>query len=97
MTSDSQHPKSGRELAWLSLGALGVVYGDIGTSPLYAMAECLSIAGDKPHAIRPEGYIPNEPLPAETLHYTPDAVYGILSLFFWALMLSALLDRSTSW
>ncbi len=27
-------------LAWLSLGALGVVYGDIGTSPLYAMKEC---------------------------------------------------------
>ena len=25
-----------------SLGALGVVYGDIGTSPLYAMRECLS-------------------------------------------------------
>lgn len=26
----------------LSLGALGVVYGDIGTSPLYAMKECFS-------------------------------------------------------
>src|SRR5437868_5587899 len=25
----------------LSLGALGVVYGDIGTSPLYAFKECL--------------------------------------------------------
>jgi KUP system potassium uptake protein len=33
----------------LSLGALGVVYGDIGTSPLYAMRECF--AG--PHAIAP--------------------------------------------
>jgi KUP system potassium uptake protein len=26
----------------MSLGALGVVYGDIGTSPLYAMRECFS-------------------------------------------------------
>ncbi|MBA3818191.1 MAG: potassium transporter Kup [Deltaproteobacteria bacterium] len=31
-----------KDLAWLSLGALGVVYGDIGTSPLYAMKECFS-------------------------------------------------------
>ncbi len=30
----------GRRLAALSLGALGVVYGDIGTSPLYALREC---------------------------------------------------------
>jgi len=29
-----------KQLTWLSLGALGVVYGDIGTSPLYAMKEC---------------------------------------------------------
>jgi KUP system potassium uptake protein len=31
-----------RYLAALSLGALGVVYGDIGTSPLYAMRECFA-------------------------------------------------------
>ncbi|HEX9165031.1 MAG TPA: potassium transporter Kup [Gemmatimonadales bacterium] len=31
---------TGRELAILSLTALGVVYGDIGTSPLYALKEC---------------------------------------------------------
>jgi KUP system potassium uptake protein len=30
----------GRYLAGLMLGALGVVYGDIGTSPLYALREC---------------------------------------------------------
>ncbi len=30
----------GAALAALSLGALGVVYGDIGTSPLYALKEC---------------------------------------------------------
>src|ERR1700733_11612972 len=30
------------ELAKVSLGALGVVYGDIGTSPLYALKECFN-------------------------------------------------------
>ena len=29
--------KDPKRLAILSLGALGVVYGDIGTSPLYAL------------------------------------------------------------
>lgn len=37
----------GRYLFVLSLGALGVVYGDIGTSPLYAIRECFH----GPHAI----------------------------------------------
>src|SRR4051812_29968130 len=31
---------TGKRLAALSLTALGVVYGDIGTSPLYALREC---------------------------------------------------------
>ena len=35
----------------MSLGALGVVYGDIGTSPLYAMRECFS--GSHPIAATP--------------------------------------------
>ncbi|MEP7343624.1 MAG: potassium transporter Kup [Gemmatimonadaceae bacterium] len=37
------HPEAhphGKRLAFLTLTALGVVYGDIGTSPLYAMREC---------------------------------------------------------
>ena len=69
------HSHSAAELRALSLGALGVVYGDIGTSPLYAMNECLSPS--KPHAIHPgaNGMY-------ETAH-----VLGVLSLFFWALML----------
>ena len=44
MTSDrviAQRPSPGR-LAILSLTALGVVYGDIGTSPLYAFRACFS-------------------------------------------------------
>ena len=32
----------GRALAILAVGALGVVYGDIGTSPLYALKECFT-------------------------------------------------------
>jgi KUP system potassium uptake protein len=34
-----------QRLGLLSLGALGVVYGDIGTSPLYAFRESLDGAG----------------------------------------------------
>lgn len=37
---NSDPPHSDGPLAALSLGALGVVYGDIGTSPLYALREC---------------------------------------------------------
>ena len=33
---------AGKALAILSLAALGVVYGDIGTSPLYALKECFT-------------------------------------------------------
>jgi KUP system potassium uptake protein len=40
--TEPQHSK--RYLLTLSLGALGVVYGDIGTSPLYAFKECFAEA-----------------------------------------------------
>jgi KUP system potassium uptake protein len=63
---------SGKDLAMLALGALGVVYGDIGTSPLYAMRECLGVSPDRPHAVSP---------------VDPANVYGVLSLVFWALTL----------
>ena len=48
MTVDTK-PATGRYLAMLTLGALGVVYGDIGTSPLYALRECFS----GPHLLPP--------------------------------------------
>ncbi len=51
-------------LAALTLGAIGVVYGDIGTSVLYAVKEVFG-----------SGHVP----------FTPDNVYGILSIFFWTL------------
>ena len=38
--SASGHPSEARALLPLTLTAIGVVYGDIGTSPLYAMREC---------------------------------------------------------
>ena len=79
---DSQHDISAahyipphrprRELAVASIGALGVVYGDIGTSPLYAMKECLAWPT----------------LAARDRHADARAnVLGVLSLMFWALIL----------
>ncbi|TSE30526.1 Low affinity potassium transport system protein kup [Tepidimonas thermarum] len=38
-------PPKGSQLAALTLGALGVVYGDIGTSPLYALKEVFAYSG----------------------------------------------------
>jgi KUP system potassium uptake protein len=41
--SDDPHPEPAHaSLAAMSIAALGVVFGDIGTSPLYAMRECFS-------------------------------------------------------
>ena len=42
MTHDTHAGRSNRDLAFLALAALGVVYGDIGTSPLYALKECFN-------------------------------------------------------
>lgn len=42
-SSHTPHGKTNlKYLLTLSLGALGIVYGDIGTSPLYALRECFS-------------------------------------------------------
>jgi hypothetical protein len=40
MSGSGHGPQSRREVAGYALGALGVVFGDIGTSPLYAIKEC---------------------------------------------------------
>jgi KUP system potassium uptake protein len=53
--------------AALTLGSIGVVYGDIGTSPLYAFREAVVAAS-------PGGEV------------TSQAVHGVISLIFWALM-----------
>ena len=54
-------------LSVLMLAAIGIVFGDIGTSPLYALKECFS----------PEHGIP----------FSLAAVFGIISMIFWALVL----------
>jgi KUP system potassium uptake protein len=41
-SSHTKAPHTGKALAALAFTALGVVYGDIGTSPLYAIKECFS-------------------------------------------------------
>jgi KUP system potassium uptake protein len=74
LPSDHAAPTGRRAVLLASLGALGVVYGDIGTSPLYAIKECLAWhpKGEfSPHAV--------EPSIANTL--------GVLSLMFWSLVL----------
>jgi KUP system potassium uptake protein len=63
----SPNEARGLRLAGLCIGAIGVVYGDIGTSPLYAIRECFA-AG---HGVEAN----------------PDNVYGVLSLFFWSLLI----------
>jgi KUP system potassium uptake protein len=55
-------------LAALTIGALGVVFGDIGTSPLYALQ---AVFTSHNHALAP----------------TQSAVYGVISLVFWAITL----------
>ena len=67
MTAESiQSEMTKRRLASLGLGAIGVVYGDIGTSPLYTM---------------------NQTLTHDGMRVTPESVYGVLSLIFWAQIL----------
>src|SRR5579863_5913569 len=41
-------PEISGTLTSLSLAALGVVFGDIGTSPLYTLKTVLNLAGDRP-------------------------------------------------
>ncbi len=57
-----------KRMVTLTLAALGIVYGDIGTSPLYSIKEVFGGA--------------HHPVPI-----TPDNVLGILSLFFWSLII----------
>lgn len=63
--ADREH-RAGR--AALVFGALGVVFGDIGTSPLYAVREAFG--------------------PAGRLSTDPESLLGLLSVIFWALVLT---------
>ncbi|MBY0581488.1 MAG: potassium transporter Kup [Sphingomonas sp.] len=46
-------PRSAKTISLLALGAIGVVFGDIGTSPLYAFREALNLAAG-------DGIVPDE-------------------------------------
>ena len=61
----------GKGLAGLVVGAIGVVFGDIGTSPLYTLKEAFS-----PHFAQRLGMVVDQA-----------TVLGMLSLVFWALMI----------
>ena len=37
--------KTKRQAGWLFIGAIGVVFGDIGTSPLYALQSIFTVSG----------------------------------------------------
>jgi KUP system potassium uptake protein len=49
---EGQKPEGGDTLSALVVGALGVVYGDIGTSPLYSFREALRVAGSDGTVLR---------------------------------------------
>jgi KUP system potassium uptake protein len=68
------HHKDAVRVASL-VGVLGVVYGDIGTSPLYALQASLT-------------YIPHH-------KYLAQDVLGLLSLIFWALIITVTLKYVT--
>ena len=66
---DVHGPEGGhkKSLGVMMLAAIGVVFGDIGTSPLYALKECF----DPQHGIA----------------FTPEALFGVISMMIWALFL----------
>ncbi len=59
----------------LALGSVGVVYGDIGTSPLYAFREAITAASSGP----------------EHAELVRSAVLGVTSLILWALFITVTL------
>ncbi len=73
-----EHVKS--SFATLALGALGVVYGDIGTSPLYALRETINAAMSGQIGSHGGGG-------AAIVREVPrDIVIGVLSLILWSLV-----------
>ncbi|WP_174978543.1 potassium transporter Kup [Pandoraea terrigena] len=67
MTQNIRHGQRPQALPALMVAAIGVVFGDIGTSPLYALKECFD--------------------PQHGIPFNQQAVFGIISLLFWALVI----------
>ena len=73
-THSAPHPPLAKTGFWtLTLGSIGVVYGDIGTSPLYAFREAMVAAGGA-HA-------------GGTPVIERASVLGVVSLILWTLMI----------
>ena len=96
---NQQHAKQTTSSGVLALAALGVVYGDIGTSPLYAFKEAF---------VGPHGLMPTEPNVLATLSAMFWAMMLIISIkYVWVMLrfdndgeggvlaLTALANRST--
>ena len=72
MPDPAEHGHAAPTSFWaLTLGSIGVVYGDIGTSPLYALKESLAAATGHAGA----GAL------------TREMVLGVVSLILWALII----------
>jgi KUP system potassium uptake protein len=72
IATDPSRCGHGRAGFWtLALGSVGVVYGDIGTSPLYALKESLAAATHH------QGHTA----------LTQEMVFGVVSLILWALII----------
>ncbi|MFK0376437.1 potassium transporter Kup [Pandoraea sp. NPDC090278] len=67
MTQNIRHGQRPQAMPALMVAAIGVVFGDIGTSPLYALKECFD--------------------PQHGIPFNQQAVFGIISLLFWALVI----------
>ncbi|AHB05660.2 potassium transporter Kup [Pandoraea pnomenusa] len=67
MTQNIRHGHRPQAMPALMVAAIGVVFGDIGTSPLYALKECFD--------------------PQHGIPFNQQAVFGIISLLFWALVI----------
>ena len=76
-TNKASSHHSGHSLSALSLAALGVVYGDIGTSPLYTFKVVLGAAGKHP---APEAVLGSLSLIVWTLIIITTVKYIILAL-----------------
>lgn len=75
---DHGHTPHGQAgLIGLIIGAIGVVYGDIGTSPLYAFREAILAA---------LGHVGGGEI-VNTIILPRDIVFGILSLIIWTLVI----------
>src|SRR6195952_5471835 len=54
---EGRHAHSTAGYGALTLGSIGVVYGDIGTSPLYALREAVLAAGGSADTVNPDAVI----------------------------------------